>query len=175
MIDTKVVIVDRGKSDWDKLLKSLGVKNAFVTIGVHGEAGKYTSDGPGSRKSMPSVAEVALWNEFGTTNTPERSFIRSTIDEALPRITDMMTAAYDKVLEVAAKGGDYKASLFAALSGIGFKTQVLVQNKIKSNVPPPLSKATIDAKEKKHSLHAHNTLMDTELLLRSVTNQVTVE
>ena len=42
-----------------------------VTVGVHKEESPYPD---GTR-----VQDVAAWNEYGTSNAPERSFIRATI------------------------------------------------------------------------------------------------
>lgn len=170
MISASVQIEDKDKANWEKLMKELKVGAAFVTVGVHEGAGNYTKG-----KSPPSVAEVALWNEFGTERIPERSFLRSTVDENLSRVEGWFAQAYDSIIGSIANGGDGKAAMFKALQKIGIQVQFLIQNKIKSNVPPPSSKATIAAKERAHSTHPNHTLMDTELLLRSISNEVTVE
>jgi|WetSurMetagenome_2_1015567.scaffolds.fasta_scaffold112317_2 hypothetical protein len=135
-----------------------GAKESYVTIGLHEDAGQYTGG-----KSNPSVVEVGLWNEFGTETSPERSFLRSTIDENQSLINNWRDEAINNMI---LKGW----TLNKALEMMGFRIQVLIQNKIKSNMPPPLAKSTSDAKIS-HGL-APVTLIETGLMLRSVTFKV---
>lgn len=152
--ETKV----RGQEKVDRLLAEVHhLKTAYVTIGIHKDAGKY-EDGT-------DVVEVALWNEFGTRNIPERSFFRSTMDENVSKINAWREAAVDKIL----RGG----SVEEALRDIGFKIMVLIQNKIKSNVPPPLAPSTVRAKEEKGRPPV--TLIDSGLMLRSVSFRVVMK
>ena len=130
--------------------------NAHVTIGIHSEAGQYTKG-----SNPPDVVQVALWQEFGTEYIPSRSFIRSTIDENEALINEWR----EKALEALLHG---KSTVPKLLESIGFRIQVLIQNKIKSNVPPPLKNP--DAKSRKGL--APVTLIETGLLLRSVTYKV---
>lgn len=129
---------------------------SHVSVGVHDDAGKYTNpDGtPG-----PTVAEVALWNEFGTRFAPERSFIRSALAENNGKINKWRAEMIDNM---AKKGW----TLDKALRAMGFRIQQLIQNKIKSNVPPPLAASTARSKRKKGI--APVTLIDSGLLLRSI-------
>lgn len=133
-------------------------RGAYVTIGVHEDAGQYDSG--------VSVVEVAMWNEFGTTNIPERSFLRSTFDENATKINQWRELAIQNILT---KGW----SVEKALEMIGFRVMTLVQNKIKSNVPPPLAKST--AEKKLQNGIAPRTLIDSGLLLRSITYKVYVK
>ncbi len=108
-------------------------KEAYVSIGIHEDAGVYPGQNP------PSVVEVALWNEFGTETSPSRSFIRSTMDEKESLINKWREEMIDNIL--------FKEwTVEKALTAMGFRIQILVQNKIKSNVPPPLKEST--AREK---------------------------
>lgn len=133
--------------------KVKGFENAYVTIGVHDDAGSY----PGP--DAPTVMEVALWNEFGTKTSPERSFIRSTIEGNTKAINDWRVEAINNIMN---KNWTVKQ----ALEMIGFRVQTLIQNKIKSNVPPPNAASTAKAKAA-HGV-ANSTLIDTGLLLRSI-------
>lgn len=133
-------------------------KDAHVTIGVHEDAGSY-----GTGKDAPSVVEVALWNEFGTRDIPERSFMRSTFDENVAKINQWREEA---VKHMVMDGW----SVEKALEMIGLRIQTLVQNKIKSNVPPPNAPSTAAAKTKEGV--AARTLIESGLLLRSVTYKV---
>lgn len=130
-------------------------KGAYVSIGFHEDAGTYP-DGQ-------SVVEVALWNEFGTETSPARSFIRSVMDENEQKLNLWREEMIDNVV---AKGWTVEK----ALEAIGFRIQVLIQNKIKSNVPPPLADSTAKAKSAKGRPAV--TLIDTALMLRSVTFKV---
>jgi hypothetical protein len=159
VIRPKVKVTDTGKEDAKKVrdrLKTLG--KAYVTIGVHDDAGKYSEGNP-----PPDVVEVALWMEYGTETIPERSFIRSTVDENVSKINQWREEAVRKIIFE-------RLSVEKALESIGIKVQFLIQNKIKSNVPPPLAPSTKAAKQRKGV--APVTLIDTGLLLRSITYKV---
>lgn len=164
MIKPRVTVKDLGKAEWDKLLKKFeGVTEAFVSIGVHEGAGEY--------ESGVSVVEVALWNEFGTRHIPERSFIRSAVDDNEGLIDSWRDEALDKILKD-------EWTIEKALEAIGFRIQTLIQNKIKSNVPPPNAPSTVKRKQSAGVLGKEvtegrtSTLIETGLLLRSITYQV---
>lgn len=144
-----------------KFLENLkGASRSYVTIGLHEDAGSYSGTNP------PSVVEVGLWNEFGTATSPERSWLRSAIDESEGQINAWREEAINNMIH---KGW----TLEKALHMMGFRIQVLVQNKIKSNVPPPNAESTAEAKAK-HGV-AQQTLIDTGLMLRSVVYKVVME
>lgn len=130
-------------------------KGAYVSIGVHEGAGQY-DDGT-------AVVEVALWNEFGTSDIPERSFIRSTVAEQTTAINELRAEAFRRMAEDA-------WSPKKALSMIGTQVAIHIQNKIKSNVPPENAKSTRASKEARGV--AQRTLIDSGLMLRSITYQV---
>lgn len=140
-------------------------KNSYVTIGVHQEAGQYKFSGTEKTGSSPppTVVEVALWNEYGTSTSPERSFLRSAIDENASLINQWRFEMIDKILN---KGWTVEK----ALTAIGFRIQVLIQNKIKSNVPPPNEPGT--KAQKKRDGVGDATLIWSGLMLRSITFKV---
>lgn len=158
MIRSTIKTVDDRKKAIDAFMKTArAAKGSFVSIGFHEGAGHY----PGN--DAPDVVEVALWNEFGTRTTPERSFIRSAIDEHEGLLNEWrQEMLYNMVFKL--------WPLRKALETMGFRIQVLIQNKIKSNVPPPNADSTLDAKKKKGVPGV--TLIDSGLMLRSVTYQV---
>lgn len=179
MITPTVRIEDRGKADWDRWVERFKkINDAYVTIGVHEDAGNYS--GP----HAPSVVEVALWNEFGTEHIPSRPFLAMAIDEKINQINNWREEAIDKILN---EGW----SVEKGLDMLGLKVQVLVQNKIKSNVPPPNAPSTVKEKQRSGVLPKHfkaganskgqlysdrtKTLIDTGLLLRSITYRVFVK
>lgn len=173
MIKVKVEIREKGKREWQEYEKRFKqLKGAYVTIGVHEDAGKYQ----GSR--APLVAEVALWNEFGTQDIPSRPFLALALDKNIGKINDWRMEAIDRVLN---EGWPVKR----AMEMIGFRVQVLIQNQIKSNTPPPNAPSTIRAKQRSGVLPKElksgpkgvktSTLIDTGLLLRSITYKVFVK
>lgn len=160
-IKPQVKVYDPKGREFKELLKRMkGVGRSYVTIGVHSDAGRYTEG-----KSPPSVAEVALWNEYGVPASPrrpaipERSYLRSAIDQNASLINKWREELMRDII-------DGKRTAEDALRAMGFRIQVLVQNKIKSNVPPPNAKRTVERKRKKGL--APNTLIETGLLLRSI-------
>lgn len=167
MIKSKVHTVV--KKDNTKRLRAVirQAGGAYVTVGIHEDAGNY-EDGT-------SVVSVALWNEFGTAHSPQRSFFRSAIDENEQKINAWREEAINNILD---KGWSIKK----ALEMIGLRIQILIQNKIKSNVPPPNAPSTIKAKQASGSAPKSGlkqgfesrtgTLIDSGLMLRSVTYRV---
>lgn len=159
-IQTQVVSDQTPK--FKEMLKKL--QSAYVTIGIHENAGQY-EDGT-------SVVNVALWNEFGTERIPERSFFRSALTENEGKINQWREEAISNIME---KGWTVKK----ALDMVGFRVQLLIQNKIKSNVPPPNAPSTIESKQRsgvspksgfKPGFESRTgTLIDSGLMLRSVT------
>lgn len=158
MISAKTKTTVKGQEGFDRLRRVLTqYKNAYVTIGVHEGAGEY--------QSGISVVQVALFNEYGTERSPARSFIASTIDDKEAEINEIRDKAIDAILEG-------KMDIDKALQMIGFRIQTLIQNKIKSNVPPPNAPSTLKQKAKDGVGSA--TLIHTGLLLRSITYKVTL-
>jgi hypothetical protein len=150
-----VVTTTKNDKTPDIFKKIKQIKKAYVTIGFHDGAGNY-DDGT-------SVVVVALANEFGTDTNPERSFFRTAIDENLEKINKWREEMIDNIFE-------NNWPVEKALSAIGLRIQILVQNKIKSNVPPPNAPSTDAAKTRKGV--GHKTLIDSGLMLRSVTYKV---
>ena len=139
MIGVGVQISETKDKAYEAFVKKFqkSTEEAYVTVGFHEGAGEYTD----KRHAGVSVVQVALWNEFGadlpksgshrlwgsTTvgQIPERSFIRSTIDENIDKINqwrvEIITAMIFKGL-----------SIQQGLESLGVKVQLLIQRKIKS-------------------------------------------
>lgn len=159
MIKSKITTTVKGDDKFKKLQQMLSkYKEAFVTIGIHDDAGNYP-DGQ-------AVVEVALWNEFGTRNIPQRSFFRSAIDENESKINAWREEAIANIL-------DKDWPIEKALEMVGLRIQFLIQNKIKSNIPPENSPATKAAKLADGV--APSTLIWSGLMLRSVGFKVTLK
>ena len=123
------------------------IRGSFVEIGVHEGNKNY----PGGA----SVAEVAFYNEFGTLNIPERSFLRATIDENRK----------DLERETANLMGDVvigKITTKKALDKLGFKIQELIKAKILKLNEPPNADSTVSIKG------FNNPLVDSRRLWRSI-------
>lgn len=169
MIFASIKLSEKTSPEFEALKKSFkGGTESYVTIGVHEDAGKYTTG-----SNSPLVVEVALWNEFGTKDIPERSFFRSTIDEQQSRIEAYREQMVGNILS---KGWPVQK----ALEAIGLFVQTLIQNKIRSNVAPVYGTGKGNSPERISQLQAAkikrtghtNTLRESELLLRSITFKV---
>lgn len=165
MIKSKIHTKVKNQKYVDELLKKIGHRvNSYVSIGIHQDAGTYEDAGDIKGYGEPvSVVEVALWQEFGTESIPSRSFIRTTMDDNSSKINAWRTEMIENILF---KGWTVEK----ALEAIGLRIQILIQNKIKSNVPPPLAESTANAKLAKGRPAV--TLIDSGLMLRSVTYKV---
>lgn len=109
----------------------------------------------------------AATNEFGTNRAgrhrnvtiPERSYIRSALDENEGIINKFITSELMKVLE-----GKNDENIF--YNRIGLFIQKLIQEKILSNIPPGNAQSTIDRKG------SSRTLIDQGRLLQSITYRI---
>lgn len=126
-------------------------RTATVEIGIHQDA----------KNEGLSIAEYGAYNEFGTDNIPERSFMRSTFDEKQSQINADMAKRYDQV-----KTG--KIGVHRALSLIGLKHAQDIQDKIGSNISPANSEATIARKK------STKTLIDTGAMRQSIRHKVSI-
>ena len=146
----------KGAEPFDKLRKEMKKSNGVrVDIGIHDDAGEY--------KDGENVAQVGYWNEFGTETIPERSWMRSTIDDNMSYLQNLQSDLADKI-----HSGE--TSMHKALSVIGFRIQALLQNKIQSNIAPVNAESTLKQKEKEGT--GSETLQNTRLLLRSIAFKV---
>lgn len=110
-----------------------------------------------------TVGEVAVYNEFGTTDdegnthVPERSFLRSTMDEKRSVIQDFIDKTLEKVPD------EYTTE--QALERIGLFAVKLIAQKINSNIPPPNAPSTIRRKQ------SSQTLIDTRQMVQTLLAQ----
>lgn len=153
MTKLKVDIIDE-KAVFTRIAESLReVNELYVVVGV--------PKGAEDRKDAkdPSMAEVAFFNEFGTEHIPERSFLRSTVDENSRKYTELYRKLMGSVY-------DGKTTIKKAMGVLGEKARADVRAKIRSNVPPPNAPATIARKK------STKTLVDTGQLRQSITYEV---
>lgn len=144
--------IDHG---WNKIQKQLS-----LTDGAHVVVGVPETTGPREDGDPASMAEVAFWNEFGTDYIPERSFLRSTIDENQTKYFE---------LDARLIGGVFKGKLDLkrAMGLLGEEAKKDVQNKIRSGIEPANSELTIAMKR-----GSTKTLVDTGQLVQSITYEI---
>lgn len=128
----KTIDIDLGR---EKLIKELSKANgAYADVGIfegeeHPEGGEYT------------VAQIAAVHEYGTKPStepeiPERSFIRSTVDEKGQAWNAYLDEAYDRV-----KAGT--TDIISALTAFGERAAGDVRRKITSLKTPPKAETTL--------------------------------
>lgn len=146
---------DMGLIDICKALKRLG--NTSLSVGVFSDA--INNKGTG----RTYVADYAITNEYGNENIPERSFIRSTMDERQEEWSNLMSNLAENITEGRAK------DLSKKIYEIGELTRKDIIKKIDSNINPPNSPATL----KKKGLHKNKTLIDDGVLRSSIEAKIT--
>jgi hypothetical protein len=125
-------------------------KKPHVKVGLMGKKIHKESEGL-------SVVEVGIFNEFGTKNVPERSFMRSTYDERREHWFRRTKRLHRLIL----KG---RSTVEKSLSVMGETIQKDTKNKIIKQDPnwPELSPKTIDKKGSTAKL------IDTSQMLNSI-------
>ena len=129
-----------------------------ILVGVPKDTEPYTTDDDGT---IP-VATVAAAHEFGNSQVPERSFLRSTFDEQQKKYIKMASKLFKKVVD-----GRMTTERIAGL--IGSEAQDDVREKIDAIQTPPNSDATILKKG------SSNPLVDTGHLKQSIRHEVRTE
>jgi len=114
---------------------SKGIKTLFkrlekgtVDVGILAGEGQH-------KDSTLTVAEIGFYHEFGTVNTPERSFIRSTIEGQSKDIKKVISGQYKKVL-------DGSIDVSKGLGVVGAYTAGLIQEKFTNNDWTPNTSST---------------------------------
>ena len=108
------------------------------------------------------VASVAAAQEFGSANTPARSFMRTTIAEQSKR--------WGRGTKAFLKQSDYDAE--KALELLGAQASADMVDKIADITEPALSPKTIAAKRRKGSSQPDKPLIDTGRMSNSISYQV---
>ena len=125
-------------------LKTL--QRAYTIIGI--QEGNPVVDGE-------LLSQIAFWNEFGTKNIPERSFMRAWFDTNISTIQQRARYLYGKVL-------DGKMNARTALSTLGQWMQDRIRKSILEFTTPPNAPMTIRRKGSSHPL------IDTKQMLNSI-------
>jgi hypothetical protein len=139
-------VIDRDKGYKLAVKRLVGVGNLGVSVGVHEDAGSYEDGTP--------VAVAAAYNEFGSEEglIPERSFLRSTMDENESRYGRELEKAVDRTLD--------GVSLATALLPLAITAREDVQKKIDSHPPPPNAPSTVAKKGHGRTLEETGLLRD---------------
>lgn len=156
-----VITRDHG---WDALRKQAAEWMGLgVVVGIRQEKGA-VSDGD----TAATVAEYATDNEFGSESrrVPERSFLRSTIDERRDAYTKSLERAVEAGIDAAIAGGDGTAAVERALGLLGMEAAGDVQATIRDLREPPNSPVTIARKG------SSNPLIDTGRMRASIDSEV---
>ena len=90
-------------------------------------------------KPPPTVADVAMWNELGTANSPARPFLRQSVDNNESKIRKMC----ELQLEALAHG---ETGAQEALKAVGALQVGLIQNEIRNGGFTPNAPSTIKKK-----------------------------
>ena len=148
-------------------------KDPHVAVGIQGTSALQVH--PESDKLAPvRLVDVATFNEFGTVRAPERSFIRSTMDEERRSLIRLTRDLFFKM-------GKGKMTTKTALTILGFQIQKLIKKKITDIKSPPNAPSTIEAKKRKsgkkkirviNSIETGNPLIDTGLMRNSISFDV---
>jgi hypothetical protein len=155
-MEIKAKIKSSGKSDniLKKLKKNLEEAPELL-VGVPQDAIPYPDGTP--------VALVGAVHEFGSSNVPERSFIRTAINENLDKYIGMAERGSKKVVEG-------KLSFEQVANLIGTEAQGDIQDKITEISTPALAASTLRQREKKGS--TPNPLVDTGQLRQSIRYEI---
>jgi hypothetical protein len=146
---------DRG---YDALRRALGAPDVEVLVGVREEAGAEVVDG-----SDLTIAGLATIHEFGAetpfASIPERSFLRSTLDENRDRYLDEVARGVGDTI-------DGKTTGARVLERVGARAAGDVKRKIIDLSDPENAPSTIEQKG------SSNPLVDTGRLAQSIDHEV---
>lgn len=128
--------------------------------GLRAKVGIQTGDGSKDRGGI-TMAGLALVHEFGseTAGVPQRSFLRSTVDENERKYVRIMKA---RLVEITKQ----RITAKAALTEIGERVRSDVLDKIRGGIPPPNAPSTVARKG------SSTPLVDTGQLLQAITSKV---
>lgn len=144
-MSSRVTDEDKGYSDVLKTLKDLG--SPSLTVGIHDKDNKPYQRGSGS---SATTAQIGTFHEFGTLDryedkskagggsgkrgVPQRSFLRSTVDENEKKYIGIASKGLDKVVMG-------KMTIDRLFGLLGAKIVGDVQKKISSGIEPALTEA----------------------------------
>ena len=147
-----------------KAIKSSYVKGGFPvnspeTKDKHIETQKGDNGGDYSplagSSNAPTVLDIAIWSEFGTSNMPERSFIRKSFEENKAKYKKTADQLLSAIM-------DGKITLDNALDRMGLMLQTDIKKfLVDGKVKPKSKRAELEENGK--------TLVDTAQMMQSIT------
>jgi hypothetical protein len=147
---------DKGMHSIHKMLKDL--KKMSLSVGVFSEAVNT------EEKPTTYVADYAIANEYGIGHIPERSFLRSTVNEKQDEWSNLLS----NLFKDAAQGKKNAEKELYEIGGIVRKDIIA---KIDSNINPPNAPSTRAKKGKRKN----KTLIDHGFLKRSIEARITTK
>lgn len=140
------------KKRGDAIIKEITrYEKLSVFVGFQGKSALESKE-----ESDATVVDVATFNEFGTDATPERSFLRSSMDDHRDDIGKVIEEGLAAII-------DGKKTAIQAASTVGILAQSLVRKRIVELDSPPNSDVTIAIKG------SSSPLVDTGQMIQSVT------
>ena len=118
------------------------LSTARVAVGVLGPratAAHVDGDGETADADAPTVADVAIWNHYGTTNIPARPFIALALETHKPELRKLFARIGRGVVEG-------KVAAEQALGLMGESVAGAIKAQIADGVPPQNEESTIDRK-----------------------------
>lgn len=125
------------RNDGFKKFIEEAMKRPYITVGFHQDAG--------SEPDGTTIVEVAFWNEFGTVtkegheHIPERSFMRSTLDDNKQAYFEFLEKLIAQIY-----AGDM--DLEQAMNVFGLKVETDIKGRITAIQFPPNAPRTIEKK-----------------------------
>lgn len=120
-----------------------------VSVGIHEDVGEHD-------KGESTVAQIGAWNEYGAKHTPERSFMRSTINKKLRSYRQLLARVLRRAIE--------KPSTAARNMGkVGQTVKQDVQSTIVAIRQPENAEST-----KRNKKGVDNPLIDSGQMLQSI-------
>lgn len=120
-------------------LRELGATQKHVRVGIIGKQAAEKHDEPEGAKSAATVAQVAVWNHYGTSTIPARPFITLALEQHKEDLKKLQTR-----LGVALVTG--KVTLDQALALLGEAAVGHIKQTIADGVVPENAPSTIAAK-----------------------------
>lgn len=100
-----------------------------VTVGVHADTGAQTHRGP---TEGVTVADVAMFEEFGTSTRRPNAWLRPSIDSHRAELRGLLAGAAQRVLAAALRGSVAPELAARAFDGVAARARSIVQGRLRS-------------------------------------------
>lgn len=124
-------VIDRDKGYRRIMARLASTHSVSVKVGVRAAETEAAEGGT-------DLVDIAMFNEFGTSRIPERSFLRSTMDENRAKFGKLLEGAVIQMID--------GTPPLLAYGRVGMVATGDVQRKIRNHVPPPNAPSTIAKK-----------------------------